>query len=383
MADARRRRPGDEMWVSGTIGGRRGGTGDAAASGEPGSADSTAARSRLRREASAAGAAGATGRRDGRARAARAAMDLSDGLADALRQVAAASGCGVRIDGERVADRSGRARVVDGRGRRSGERGGRAAATTTSCCSRCRRESGGALRSVARHVADPPLTKIGVFTKDPRELVLERDGERGRVTGRVRTLCASLSPTGRKRSRRWLSPRYSCFCTRPRRATRAPRRARRPSPRRRCCRRPARGCSSPPRPIARARRPRRASACGPASRPPIRRCCPSAPWSALETPNPRYSGIWTVMDTGPAVQGRIVDLYLWSCKEALAVRPPAGAPDRAAPRLEPAEQHSRHGRHAVPQARGRVEEAAAACADAAPPDADASALAPAASPDTR
>ncbi|HYE88850.1 MAG TPA: 3D domain-containing protein [Vicinamibacterales bacterium] len=37
----------------------------------------------------------------------------------------------------------------------------------------------------------------------------------------------------------------------------------------------------------------------------------------LETPNPRYSGVWTVMDTGPAVRGRMVDLYLWSCKEAL------------------------------------------------------------------
>jgi len=37
----------------------------------------------------------------------------------------------------------------------------------------------------------------------------------------------------------------------------------------------------------------------------------------LETPSPRYSGVWTVMDTGPAVRGRTVDLYLWSCKEAL------------------------------------------------------------------
>ena len=48
----------------------------------------------------------------GRARAARAAMDLSDGLADALRQVATASGVGVRIDAD-VADRSGGSRVVD------------------------------------------------------------------------------------------------------------------------------------------------------------------------------------------------------------------------------------------------------------------------------
>src|SRR5215203_8069 len=31
----------------------------------------------------------------------------------------------------------------------------------------------------------------------------------------------------------------------------------------------------------------------------------------------RYNGIYTVMDTGPAVQGRHVDIYLWSCYEAL------------------------------------------------------------------
>jgi 3D (Asp-Asp-Asp) domain-containing protein len=37
----------------------------------------------------------------------------------------------------------------------------------------------------------------------------------------------------------------------------------------------------------------------------------------VDMPNPRYSGIWTIMDTGPAVQGRTIDLYLWSCYEAL------------------------------------------------------------------
>jgi 3D (Asp-Asp-Asp) domain-containing protein len=31
----------------------------------------------------------------------------------------------------------------------------------------------------------------------------------------------------------------------------------------------------------------------------------------------RYNGIYTVMDTGPRVQGRHVDLYMWSCYEAL------------------------------------------------------------------
>ena len=38
----------------------------------------------------------------------------------------------------------------------------------------------------------------------------------------------------------------------------------------------------------------------------------------LDTPDPRYDGIWTIMDTGPAVQGRILDLYMWSCHDALA-----------------------------------------------------------------
>ena len=31
----------------------------------------------------------------------------------------------------------------------------------------------------------------------------------------------------------------------------------------------------------------------------------------------RYNGVYTVMDTGPKVQGRILDLYIWSCHEAL------------------------------------------------------------------
>jgi 3D (Asp-Asp-Asp) domain-containing protein len=32
----------------------------------------------------------------------------------------------------------------------------------------------------------------------------------------------------------------------------------------------------------------------------------------------KYSGIYTIMDTGPAVQNRILDLYMWNCNEALA-----------------------------------------------------------------
>lgn len=32
----------------------------------------------------------------------------------------------------------------------------------------------------------------------------------------------------------------------------------------------------------------------------------------------RYNGVYTVMDTGPSVQGRELDLYMWSCQEAQA-----------------------------------------------------------------
>jgi 3D (Asp-Asp-Asp) domain-containing protein len=31
----------------------------------------------------------------------------------------------------------------------------------------------------------------------------------------------------------------------------------------------------------------------------------------------KYNGVYTVMDTGPAVQGRQIDIYMWSCNEAL------------------------------------------------------------------
>jgi 3D (Asp-Asp-Asp) domain-containing protein len=31
----------------------------------------------------------------------------------------------------------------------------------------------------------------------------------------------------------------------------------------------------------------------------------------------KYNGIYTVLDTGPSVQGRQLDVYMWSCNEAL------------------------------------------------------------------
>jgi 3D (Asp-Asp-Asp) domain-containing protein len=37
----------------------------------------------------------------------------------------------------------------------------------------------------------------------------------------------------------------------------------------------------------------------------------------IEDLGENYDGVYTVMDTGPKVQGRHVDVYIWSCNEAL------------------------------------------------------------------
>jgi 3D (Asp-Asp-Asp) domain-containing protein len=39
---------------------------------------------------------------------------------------------------------------------------------------------------------------------------------------------------------------------------------------------------------------------------------------SLSTGEVEFDGVYTVMDTGPRVKGRLLDLYVWSCHEALA-----------------------------------------------------------------
>lgn len=38
----------------------------------------------------------------------------------------------------------------------------------------------------------------------------------------------------------------------------------------------------------------------------------------IDRVSPRYQGIYSVLDTGPEIQSREVDVYMWSCDEALA-----------------------------------------------------------------
>lgn len=37
----------------------------------------------------------------------------------------------------------------------------------------------------------------------------------------------------------------------------------------------------------------------------------------IDSVDARYNGIYTIMDTGPSVQGRRIDIYMWNCNEAV------------------------------------------------------------------
>ena len=70
----------------------------------------------------------------------------------------------------------------------------------------------------------------------------------------------------------------------------------------------------------------------------------------IDTPDSRYDGIWTIMDTGPSVQGRLLDLYMWSCHDALKFGRRSVQVNVLRLGLEPAEQRVWNGGHALLQA---------------------------------
>lgn len=161
-------RAGDEIYVSGTIGAAAAGL-EMLMAGR--AADSDCAKRHRRPEPRVR-----LGVAMGRARAARAAMDLSDGLADAVHQVATASGVGVRIDAAALPiDAQARewwqARGVDA------VRAAVAGSDDYELVFAVPAKGAGKLRRIAKHVANPALTRIGVFTRDARERVLVTDGK--------------------------------------------------------------------------------------------------------------------------------------------------------------------------------------------------------------
>jgi thiamine-monophosphate kinase len=163
-------RPGDELWVSGTVGGAAAGLaclqqrGSAAAQ-DPAVADAVARflrpEPRLR-----------LGILVGRTRAASAAMDLSDGLADAVRQLAEASGTGARLEASALPVHPGVAAVA-----------GDADATLTAALAggedyelllAVPRRAGRRFAAAAR-IAHVPVTRIGSLAPAAAGLTLATD----------------------------------------------------------------------------------------------------------------------------------------------------------------------------------------------------------------
>lgn len=158
-------RAGDELWLTGSVGGAAAGLamleagdlGDAACV-----ARYTTPRPRLREAWAMA--------RDG---AARAAIDLSDGLADAVRQLAAASGTGARLDASALPLEPGAVAWQQARGRDPIHEALHAS-DDYELLFAVGPKAGGRLRAARASVATP-FTRIGVLTASPA-LVLHRDG---------------------------------------------------------------------------------------------------------------------------------------------------------------------------------------------------------------
>ena len=99
-----------------------------------------------------------------RGRAARAAMDLSDGLADAVRQLAGASGCGAIVDADAVPVAPAARGWFEARGLdavAAAVGGGDDYELLFALPPRW----GGRLRHVRSRVSEPALTRIGTLTR--------------------------------------------------------------------------------------------------------------------------------------------------------------------------------------------------------------------------
>jgi thiamine-monophosphate kinase len=118
----------------------------------------------------------------GRNRAASACIDLSDGLADGLRQIAGASGVGITVDEEKIPLADGVADFYRNRG------------TDVLCAAlaggddyellfTARPAWRGRLKALRSQADDLPITKIGVVTRETRLIVRTASGDRDLPAG--------------------------------------------------------------------------------------------------------------------------------------------------------------------------------------------------------
>ncbi len=167
-------RPGDALYVTGFIGAAAAGLGWLRAhpcgSNEPDSSEMKECVARHRRPVPRL----RIGAVAGRTKAASACMDLSDGLADAVRQIAEQSGTGARIDASALPIHPGAATWF------SGQEGDPVAAAITGgddyeLLLAVRPRFKGRLQNLLRQAQGVPITRIGELTAS-REIVVVRGG---------------------------------------------------------------------------------------------------------------------------------------------------------------------------------------------------------------
>ena len=158
-------RPGDEVFVTGTIGAAAAGLVVLQAGQSPIGGQAACVERYLRPEPRIR-----AGVLLGRNRAATSCIDLSDGLADAVRQIAEASGVGVTIDAATV--------PVVGELHSAMTAGDDYELLFTS-----RPSQRGRLRGVRRQTGDLPITRIGVVTKGRDVLLRDDQGTREMPAG--------------------------------------------------------------------------------------------------------------------------------------------------------------------------------------------------------
>ncbi len=113
----------------------------------------------------------------GRNQAATSCMDLSDGLADGVRQIAEASSVGMTLDASSLPIGPETREWLSRKGRDPIDialRGG----DDFELIFTVRPKQAGRLRAVRRYLGDLPITRIGVVTRAPRLIVKDERGER-------------------------------------------------------------------------------------------------------------------------------------------------------------------------------------------------------------
>jgi thiamine-monophosphate kinase len=165
-------RPGDDVYVTGTIGDAAVGLRSLQQACGAGLAPHACQKRFLRPEPRVR-----AGLLLGRNRAASACMDLSDGLADGVRQVAQASGVGMVIDAGAlpIADQVRRWHEEHGNDPVLAAAGG---GDDYELFFTLRPSWRGRLRGVQQHLADLPITRIGVITKERRLVIRTPGGDR-------------------------------------------------------------------------------------------------------------------------------------------------------------------------------------------------------------